>query len=185
MFSATLRELATICREEYPNAAHPLNSNSFTDDFVAGFEDGNGGISIYYEISALMKTIKLPIAKCATSCEKLKGISKAEVQQVQMTTLALGVDWNTESVTLSAVPRDIQDKITQRPQTKMQLLQKTVRFYDPLGLFPTFSAFAKIPIQEAWCRGMQWEEILSHVIGARWHAWITSLPFLEDIDLPR
>ena len=23
---------------------------------------------------------------------------------------------------------------------------------------------------------MQWEEILSHDIGVRWHAWITSLP---------
>jgi len=30
---------------------------------------------------------------------------------------------------------------------------------------------------------MQWEEILPQDIGARWHAWITSLPLLADIDI--
>ena len=32
---------------------------------------------------------------------------------------------------------------------------------------------------------MQWEEILPHDIGARWHAWITSLPLLADVHVPR
>jgi len=32
---------------------------------------------------------------------------------------------------------------------------------------------------------MQWEEILPHDIGARWHTWIISLPLLADIDIPR
>ena len=42
----------------------------------------------------------------------------------------------------------------------------------------------KVLIQETWCRGMQWEEILPHDIGARWHAW-TSLSLLVDIDISR
>jgi len=49
---------------------------------------GNEAISIYYELSALMKTIKLPMAKWATSCEELKGIWKAEGQEIQKTTQA-------------------------------------------------------------------------------------------------
>jgi hypothetical protein len=49
MLSATLRELATMCREEYPKAAHFIFGNMFMDDFVAGADDGNGAISIYYE----------------------------------------------------------------------------------------------------------------------------------------
>jgi hypothetical protein len=32
---------------------------------------------------------------------------------------------------------------------------------------------------------MQWAEILPHDTGARWHAWINSLPLLSDIDIPR
>jgi len=185
LLSATVRELATMCREEYPNAAPLLDSNMFMDDFVAGVEDGNGAICIHYELSALMKTIKLPMAKWATSCEELKWIWKAEGQEIQRMTQALGVDWNTESDTLSVDPRDIQDKTTQGPATKRQLLQTTAWFYDPLGLFSPVSAIAKILFQETWSRGMQWEEILPHDIGACWHAWITSLPLLADIDIPR
>ena len=58
-----------MCREEYPNEAPLLDSNIFMDDFVAGVEDGNGAIGIYYELCALIKTIKVPIAKWATSCD--------------------------------------------------------------------------------------------------------------------
>jgi hypothetical protein len=65
------------------------------DDFVAGVADENEGIGIYYELTAWMKTFKLPMAKWAISCEKLRGIWKAEGQVIQKTTQALGVDWNT------------------------------------------------------------------------------------------
>ena len=32
---------------------------------------------------------------------------------------------------------------------------------------------------------MQWEEFLPHDIGARRHEWITSLPLLSSIHIPR
>jgi hypothetical protein len=127
----------------------------FMDDFVAGAEDGNGAISLYYELTALMKTIKLPMAKWATNCEELKAIWKAEGQEIQETTQALGIDWNTESDKLSVDPRDILDEAIQGPVTKRQLLQTTARFYDPLGLFSPVSAVGKILFQKTWCRGMQ------------------------------
>ena len=82
----------------------------FMDDFVAGADDGNGAVGIYYELTALMKTIKLPMDKWATSCEELKDIWKEEDQEIEGTTQALGVDWNTESDTLSMDSRDILDK---------------------------------------------------------------------------
>jgi len=125
------------------------------------------------------------MAKWATSCEELKEIWKAEGQEIQGTTQALGVDWNIESDTLSVDPRDILDQTTQGSTTKRQMLQTTARFYDPLGLFSPVSAIAKILFQETWCRGMQWEEILPHGIGGRWQAWTTSLSLLADIDIPR
>jgi len=36
-------------------------------------------------------------------------------------------------------PRDIQNKITQRPPSKRQLLKTAARFSDPLGLFSPVS----------------------------------------------
>ena len=132
-----------------------------------------------------MKNIKLPMAKWATSCEELKETWKAEGQEIQRTTQALGVGWNTDSDTLSVDSRDILDKTTKGPSTKRQLLQTTAGFCDPLGLFSPVSVVGKILFQETWCRGMQWEEILPRDIGARWHAWITLLPLLSGIHIPR
>jgi len=82
-------------------------------------------------------------------------------------------------------PRDILDKTTEVPATKRQLLQTTARFYDPLGIFSPFPAIVKILLQETWCRGKQWEEIVPHDIGARWHARITSLPLPAGIHVLR
>jgi len=89
--------------------AAPIENKMFMDDFVAGGDDGNGAISIYYELTALIKTIKLPMAKWTTSCKVLKEIWKADRQEIERMTQTLGVDWNTESDTLSVDSRDILD----------------------------------------------------------------------------
>jgi len=69
-----------------------MASNMFMNDVLVGFEDDNGEISMYYELTALMKTIKLPMAKWATSGQELKEIWKAEGQEFKRTTQALGLD---------------------------------------------------------------------------------------------
>jgi len=139
----------------------------FMDDFVAGADDGNAAIGIYYEFTTLMKTIKLPMAKWAASCDELEDIWKAQGREVQRTTQALGVDWDTESDMLSVDSRDILDKATEGPANKRELLQTTARFYDPLVLFSPLSVTGKILFQETWCRGLRWEEILPHDVRVR------------------
>jgi hypothetical protein len=184
LLSATVRELVTMYGEKYPKSAPLIDNYIFMDDFMASVADRNKAIIIYYELTALMKTIELQVAKWATSSEELEGFWKAEGQEIQKTTQALDVDWNTESDTLSVDPRNIMDK-TKGPATKKQFLETTAGFYEPLGLFSPVSAIGKILFQETWCRGMQWEEILPLDIGARWYAWINSLPLLSSIHIPR
>jgi hypothetical protein len=110
----------------------------FMDDFVAGNVDGNGAISIYYEFSDLMKTIKLPMARWATSCEELKEIWKMEGQEIQRTTQSLGVDWNTETDTLSMDPRDISDKKHKGPQLRNNCSKRLPGFTTPWAYFNLF-----------------------------------------------
>jgi len=74
LLSATVRELAIKNRKEFPKAGTLIDSNMFMDEFVAGADDGNAAIGIYYELTTLMKTVKLPMAKWAASCDELKDI---------------------------------------------------------------------------------------------------------------
>jgi hypothetical protein len=69
-----------MCREEYPRAALLIDRNMFTDDFIAGVDDRNEAIRVYYDLTTLMKTIKLPMAKWATSCEELRKFGGQRVQ---------------------------------------------------------------------------------------------------------
>ena len=110
LLSVTVRELATVCREEHPRAAPLIDRNMFIHDLVAGVDDGNAAIMVCYKLTALMKTIKLPMGMWATSCEEAKEIWRAEGQDIQGMTQALGIDWNTDSDTLSLYSRDILDK---------------------------------------------------------------------------
>ena len=109
---------------------------------------------------------------------RTKGNLEGGGSRDSQTAQALGVDWNTESDTLSVDSRDILDKTTKGPASKRQLLQTTVRYYDSLGLFSPASAIGKLLFQGIWCRGLQWGEILSHDIGARWHLIYRASTFL-------
>ena len=79
LLSTFMRESALCVEKFFLMQAPPEESNIFMDYFVAGVEDGNGAISIHYELSALMKTINFRMVKCATGCEELKEIWEAEV----------------------------------------------------------------------------------------------------------
>jgi hypothetical protein len=122
------------------------------DNFAAGAESDSGAITIYYELTALMKVIKFPLAKWASNSEELKAIWRAEGQEIELQTQVLGVNWNTETDCFSIDPEAITNKLPEGPTTKRQLLQATARFYNPLGLYSPVSVVGKLLFQDTWCR---------------------------------
>jgi hypothetical protein len=185
LLSATLREHAERHKARFPAAAPLIDKNTFMDDFAAGAEDENGAIEIYYELTAMMKLINLPLAKWATNSEELKVIWKAEGQNVEAQTQVLGVSWDTEADCLFIDADGISGKLSEGPTTKRKLLQTTASFYDPLGLFSPVSLVGKVLFQDTWSRGISWNELLPTDLGARWHAWISSLSSLSHTHVPR
>jgi hypothetical protein len=63
LLSATLRKQAVRHMVTFPIAAPLVNSNMFMDDFAAGAENDDDTITIYYELTALMKLLNSPLAK--------------------------------------------------------------------------------------------------------------------------
>jgi len=102
------------------------------DDFVAGAED-NGVITIYYQLTALMRKYSFPMGKCASNSELLKNIWRVVGLEIKSVTQVLGVNWDTTRDTLFTDPRDVTDKAHERPSTKRQLFQATSRFFEPYG----------------------------------------------------
>ena len=76
-------------------------------------------------------------------------------------------------------------QLPEGPTTKRQLLRTTARFCDPLGLYSPVSVIGKMLFQDTWCRGRDWIELLHFDLGARWHAWVSSLTSLSQVHIPR
>ena len=181
LLSATLREHADRHKGTFPTAAPLVDSNTFMDDFAAGSENDNGEITTYYELKALMKLINFPLAKWASNSEQLKAIWRAEGQDTEVQTEVLGVSWNTETDCFSFDPGTITRNLPEGPTTKRRLSQTTARFYDPLGFYSPVSVVGKLLFQDMWCRGIDWNELLPADLGARWHAWVSTLTSLSQV----
>jgi len=69
----------------FPTEATLVDRSICIDDFVAGAEDDNGAISIYYELTAFMRKYSFPMGKCASNSEHLKNkwiVSGIEIKSV-------------------------------------------------------------------------------------------------------
>ena len=185
LLSATLREHADRHKVTFPAAAPLVDSNTFMDDFAGGAENDNGAVTIYYELTALMKLINFPLAKWASNSEQLKAIWRAEGREMEVQTQVLGVNWNTETDCFSIDPEAITKELPEGPTTKRQLLQTTARFYDPLGLYSPVSVVGKLLFQDTWCRGIDWNRILPSDLETQWHAWVSTLTSLSQLHIPR
>jgi len=185
LLSATIRELADMYKAEFPTDATLVDKSTFMDDFAAGAENDDRVISLYYELVNLMNQIRLPMAKWATNSEHLKEVWRTEGVEFKEITQTLGIDWDTKSDTFLMDPRDVIGENVEGPTTKRQVLQATARFYDPLGLLAPVSVVGKLLFQDTWCRGLAWDELLPSDLGALWNTWVTAMPPLAQLRVPR
>jgi hypothetical protein len=146
------------------------------DDFAAGAEDSNGLITIYYQLTAHMRKISLPVGKWASKSEPLRNIWRVSGLEIKSITQVLGVSWNKVRDTQFTDYSDVTVKAQEGLVTKSQLLQATSRFYDPLGLMSPVLITRKLIFQDSWCRGWQWDELLPEDLGTRWCNWVKLLP---------
>jgi hypothetical protein len=185
LLSGTLRELSANHKEEFPKATALVDNSMYVDDVTAGAETDNEVIALYYELTSLMKQIQLAMAKWATNSPQLKAIWKAEGQEINREVQVLGVDWSTDTDFFSVDHQVVTDKLSKGPTTKTNLLQATADLSDPLGLVSPVSIIGKILFQDTWRRGISWDEILPHGLGVQCHTWVSTLPSLSCIRVPR
>jgi hypothetical protein len=100
--SASVRELAETHKDTFPTAAMLVDRSTFMDDFVAGADDDNGVIAIYYQLTALMQRYSFPMGKWTSNSEPLNDIWRVNGFEIKTVAQVLGVNWDT---TQDALPR--------------------------------------------------------------------------------
>ena len=92
----------------------------------------------------------------------------------------LGVQWNmeTDMFTFKLAPKD-------KSCTRRGILSITSSIYDPLGMLsPVIVPAKKLP-QELCTLKLGWDEEIEEEDSQRWEKWLTDLPMLAQVGLPR
>ena len=69
--------------------------------------------------------------------------------------------------------------------TKRNVLKKTATLFDPLGFLSPFVVKAKLLMQQTWLQALEWDEVLPPNQKEQWESWLSELPLLEEIKIPR
>ena len=82
-------------------------------------------------------------------------------------------------------PFQIELPESSKPGTKRTVLSTTAAIYDPLQFLSPFIIRAKKLMQEIWLAGLDWDDILPDDLAAKWEKWVSDLPQLSRVTIPR
>ncbi|GFR04187.1 DUF5641 domain-containing protein [Trichonephila clavata] len=124
---------------------------------------------------------------CSNTPEILTSIPKEQqswdfhCQSSDKTIKTLGVIWNPQFDYFSfKTVVNCQDSYTKR-----EVLSIIARLFDPLGFIGPILTKAKLLLQKLWVLKLEWDEPLSNPIAKEWNDFVSTLPVIQNIHIPR
>jgi len=184
----TLKQLADDEAERYPLGAPVLRSNVYVDDILTGADTFEEVRTLQRQLSS-HKAGGFPLKKwTANEKELLNNIPEEdrmladprEWQPLECHAM-LGLRWHPSSDCFSfSVKTGGTD-----PVTKRSILSKTAQLFDPLGWLTPVTIRAKILIQSARLKGLDWDTPMEDEDCTTWRQLQEDLQFLEQLQVPR
>ncbi|XP_058454825.1 uncharacterized protein LOC131432514 [Malaya genurostris] len=72
-----------------------------------------------------------------------------------------------------------------RRPTKREVLRVLMTIFDPLGLIAHYLMHLKVLLQDIWRSGIEWDEKINEELYDKWRMWLTVLPQVELVMIPR
>ena len=185
-----IRQHAERLKEEYPLAAEVCRKFIYMDDAMRSLDEVEVIKRLRRELSELLERGGFKIRKwMSNSHEVLKDIPEEdratgiiELEEAGLPCVkALGVRWDAEKDVLGFSHSEVQ----QGTVTKRSLLSIIARLFDPLSLLAPFTIRAKILLQEAWIKGLDWDEPFPPALEDQAQAWIKEVTQVTNFEIPR
>ncbi|KAL4127332.1 hypothetical protein QTP88_011507 [Uroleucon formosanum] len=188
-----LRVLQTIASDDCDNfefVRNALTRQTYVDDICDGADTMPSVLKLQSDLISVMHKAGLELKKWAsnTPCV-LEAVPAADRVCAPMPfesvdgygTKVLGLQWHPEGDYLCcALSLDSAPVCTKRG-----ILSLVARIFDPLGVFAPAVFLAKSIMQRTWQLGMTWDEPLPKNIHDEWIAFVSDLPSLLNIRVPR
>lgn len=186
-----IRTLQQLVKDEglhFPEASKLIANCTYIDDILAGSSSVEDALKLQADLIRLLELGGFELAKWASNDTSLLDHlppDKCDMQpffspEVEISLKLLGVYWdpNSDSFSYHTAPFECN-------HTKRSVLSCIARLYDPLGWISPVIFLAKSLMQELWKRCLEWDSVLPLDIQKVWISFITSLPLLRHVKIPR
>lgn len=175
---------------DFPEAANTVDDSMYVDDVLDSCETTQSAQHLRRQLSDLLAMAGFKLRKWSSNEpvviedipieDRLPAleINKEELPK----TKTLGVMWEAERdvFTFQVEPPD-----DNKEPTKRNVLSAIASLFDPLQFLAPFTVRAKILMQEIWMAGVDWDDVLPDDLRAKWETWVSELPQLSNVAVPR
>ncbi|XP_023814298.1 uncharacterized protein LOC111947899 [Oryzias latipes] len=173
------------------DAVQTVKRNFYVEDCLKSLPTEDAAIALASELRQLLANGGFKLTKWLSNSKRVmkfipadewaKSVCELNLDQDDLPyERTLGVLWNAEQDCFTFDARPIS-----RPATKRGLLSATSSVYDPLGFASPFVLKAKLLFQELCRQKLDWDAQLPEAIADQWRRWLTDLPLLSALTIPR
>ena len=196
---------------EMPRAVEVIMESTLMDDCLDSEPTEEGVLAILNDLSKIHKPVGLKITKIVTNSAKVAdNLPEGCEASVTMKELSLSdhsgsTNPNDREYALGTEPKQPQirtlgqkwcpegDYFTygtyeidpERVWSKVTCLSQAHTIFDPIGFLIPILLEAKLLLQELWKKELEWKTPIESDDLERWNKWLTALPRLQEIKVPR
>lgn len=174
--------------EHHPLAAKALKQHIYVDDAVLGCDSVEEALELQKDVIGLLQKGGFELRKWASNQPKLLEHLPQEFCETphmfrssgQPYHSVLGLKWMSDTDEFSYVINKPSEDLTKR-----SVLSAIAQIYDPIGMLAPLIFWAKTLMQHIWTLGLDWDSPLPQPIADRWSQFISELPQIETLRIPR
>ncbi|XP_058448081.1 uncharacterized protein LOC131432741 [Malaya genurostris] len=183
---------------QFPEAAEKIIKNHYVDDYFDSADTVEQAVRLAKEVRLVHARGGFELRNwVSNSKEFLEAMGKERTDhdvrfsEDKETGLerVLGIVWSptNDEFSFSIQLRDdlVPYISSEKLPTKRIVMSCVMSFFDPLGLLSIFTFYGKLIIQELWRSGCDWDQQIVGESAEKWNQWISRLPEVEDVRIPR
>lgn len=182
-----VQQCAMDGQKEFPIGSYVALNDLYYDDLLTGAKSEDELLTAFEQSSQLLLTGGFELAKWATNSKALALAIAEELRQESELPIdagVLGMRWHTATDTLRINFTD-EINISEAQLTKRKVISATSQIYDPTGLVLPVIVVGKILQRDIWLSGIDWDQLLTRPLIAKWHEYRHAITQLSRISIPR
>ena len=172
-----------------PHVATTVERNFYVDDLLCSVSDSDDGIQLIEQLQSLLSKAGFRLTKWLSNSQRVIDAVPQEERSKSLKVASLdshlhervlGVNWDVvtdEFEFTTAMPM--------KPRTRRGMLSTMNSLFDPLGFVNPIILEARMIYRKLCQQELEWDEPVPEQELRRWEKWLSTLPQLQSVRIPR